>query len=544
MSKINVVALGGLDEKNKNLYVLEIDSKIYILDCGIFEPLRDEFGIQYFTPKIDYLLENSDKIKGVFLSTANKQQIATLPQLVREIPNLRIYTSKVVAHFLNIIFPESKNWKINIVEAGHEFNVDGQAVEAIEVPAAIPQTYGYIFKTKDGNVVYLTDYISENISDFHLNNFNQQLEKLSHSKTLLMMSDSLNGNVVEPVSTKYKLTRFFESKISDTNKRIVASVYEDEIVNIVEIILLAKKYNKKVFFLDNKILNLTQYLMDQKLIDSYLIKHFENQEESKHDSVVIVTGSRTDLYVKLQGIIISESNLVVKQDDIVFLASTPQAGNEHVYAEIANDLARIEPTIVEIPSREKLSIHPSQADLKNVVLKIKPQHFMPIKGYYKELIGCRKVLYPMNYTEKQIVLADNGDVFSFENGSYQGLEYKAKKIGDSIIQLVTDSDIELDVIKHRQELASDGILTVAVIIDKNTKEIKSNIDIQMRGVIFVKTQDRLMGRLHQIVVDEIKAGKSEWILNRVESKINKEITKEVKAATKKSPQTVIQILEA
>ncbi len=79
MSKINFLALGGLDEKNNHMYILEIDSKIYILDSGIYEPLNSTLGIKHYVPNINYLKENADKIKGVFLSSANRQQIAHPP---------------------------------------------------------------------------------------------------------------------------------------------------------------------------------------------------------------------------------------------------------------------------------------------------------------------------------------------------------------------------------------------------------------------------------------------------------------------------------
>ncbi|RKX66960.1 MAG: hypothetical protein DRP42_01745 [Tenericutes bacterium] len=78
MAKINIFALGGLDEKAKNMYVLEIDSKMYIIDAGINEPVRDDFGVQQIIPKLDYLKLNSDKIKGIFLSTPAKYQLGAI----------------------------------------------------------------------------------------------------------------------------------------------------------------------------------------------------------------------------------------------------------------------------------------------------------------------------------------------------------------------------------------------------------------------------------------------------------------------------------
>jgi|GEM_PF-1550496 len=104
MLKINVLALGGLDEKEKRLYILEIDSKIYILDSGVYEPLNNDFGVQHFIPNMEYLELNRDKIKAIFLSSANRMNIGSLQQIINIKKDIEIYGSKITLDSLEVFF--------------------------------------------------------------------------------------------------------------------------------------------------------------------------------------------------------------------------------------------------------------------------------------------------------------------------------------------------------------------------------------------------------------------------------------------------------
>jgi ribonuclease J len=104
MAKINIMALGGLDEASKNLLLIEIDSKIFIMDSGMYEPLKGKFGIQHFIPKLDYLETFADKVKGIFLTSGNKQDNGAISEIIKIIPHVKIYGSKVTIKSLELFF--------------------------------------------------------------------------------------------------------------------------------------------------------------------------------------------------------------------------------------------------------------------------------------------------------------------------------------------------------------------------------------------------------------------------------------------------------
>ena len=81
MSKINIFALGGLQENGKNLYCVEVDSKIFILDAGIKFPTSELYGVDRIVPDISYLEENKERIVGLFLTNGHVEHIGAAGML-------------------------------------------------------------------------------------------------------------------------------------------------------------------------------------------------------------------------------------------------------------------------------------------------------------------------------------------------------------------------------------------------------------------------------------------------------------------------------
>ena len=244
MAKINLLALGGLDEAQRRLYILEIDSKIFVLDSGIYQPLNNDFGIRQIVPNIEYLKLNKDKIKAVFLSSANRMNIGSLIQLINLKNDIEIYGSKTTLDSLPIFFKKFNNhWNVKVLNK--EIDVAGVKVTPINTASTIPGSLGYKFNTTDGNILYMTDYIIDSIKEFKVN----QIKELSNMNkdNLLLITDSSKAVEKTPISSKLRIRDQVLKHLSKPN-RFVATIYEDEIINAVELIQLAKETKRKIFF--------------------------------------------------------------------------------------------------------------------------------------------------------------------------------------------------------------------------------------------------------------------------------------------------------
>ncbi|MBR0230489.1 MAG: ribonuclease J, partial [Erysipelotrichaceae bacterium] len=71
MSKIRIVALGGLDESGKNLYCIEVDDDILVVNAGLKYPEDSQFGVEMIIPDFTYLAEHRNNIAGVIVTHAH-----------------------------------------------------------------------------------------------------------------------------------------------------------------------------------------------------------------------------------------------------------------------------------------------------------------------------------------------------------------------------------------------------------------------------------------------------------------------------------------
>ncbi len=359
MAKINVMALGGLDEKQRRLYILEIDSKMYIVDSGVYEPLNNDFGIKHIVPNMDYLNFHKEKIKAVFLSSANRMNIGSLLQIIKIKNDIEIFGSKSTLDSLETFFKvDTKDWNKVEIKKGETKNIGGIDVSAIALPSIIPGTLGYKFITGDGNILYLSDYIFDSIKEYDGISPINELTSLSKEKNLLLISDASLSTEKAALSSKFRIKDLVSKYLNKPN-RLVISIYEDEILNLVELIQLAKEHKRKIFLKSQTLFELITIFMKNGELENFPIRKIsEYREIDKENSIIVLSGTRTKLYKIIESIIDSHNkeDFIFEKDDIVYFSAIPQAGNEHVFADVTNKISRVELNFHKPSSDEKKNI--------------------------------------------------------------------------------------------------------------------------------------------------------------------------------------------
>ncbi|NQX83264.1 MAG: ribonuclease J [Mycoplasmataceae bacterium] len=546
MAKINILALGGLDEKQRRLYILEIDSKIFILDSGVYEPLNNDFGIQHFIPNMEYLSLNKDKIKAVFLSSSNRMNIGSLLEIVNIKPDVEIYGSKTTLDSLNIFFKGfAEEWKKIIYEKGETKKISGIEIKAINMASVLPGTYGYQFKTTEGNILYFTDYILDSIKEYEVSSISGFLP-LINDKNLLLISGVSMAKENEALSSKFKIKDLVK-KYFNKKQRLVVVVYENEIINVVELIELSRKNKRKLFIKSRTMFSLITMMIANGDIKEFPVKKYsEYREEDSAKSIVILSGTRTKLYKTIDTLIEAhnKNDFAFEKNDIVYFAALPQPGNEHIFAGVTNKISRIDPIVIKPSVNEKKIFGTTAFDIRNMIDLLKPNYFMPVSAFYTQLSIAKNIAEQNGMDSKKIIIGENGEVFTINKGIYEGINYRVKEIESKVIESVGDVSINSKLIDERKSLGKDGIAIISFIYNIKKLVIASDIDIQMKGVVLSKGQEDVLDKIKELIIrttDELSETKQN--VKKGIPLIRKLITKIFRENFKKVPNILFNIME-
>ena len=213
MSKIDVLSLGGLNENGKNLYTISVDGKIIIFDCGLKFATDKMYGIDYIIPDYSYLKEHKDKIVGVFISHAHFENMGSLTDLVREIPDIDVYCTKFASKILEFecVDDEVEIKNLHVIEAHKKIEFGDFSIFPFSVTHSAPESLGYAVNTKDGAIVYMGDFV---IDPTMKEPYEMDLGKLAYigkQGVLLLMAESIFSTKKGFTAPNHKLDKFFES---------------------------------------------------------------------------------------------------------------------------------------------------------------------------------------------------------------------------------------------------------------------------------------------------------------------------------------------
>ena len=548
---IKVSFLGGLNEVGKNMTLFEYGEDMFLVDCGLAFPDQDMLGVDLVLPDFTYGERNADRIRGIVITHGHEDHIGGLPYLLKVL-NVPVYGTKLTVGLIQGKLREHgllNSASLNVINPGDVITLGGFTVEAIHVNHSIPDALGLAIRCEGGTIVHTGDFkIDTTPIDGGMMDLGR-LAEIGQEGVLCLMSDSTNAERPGFTESERKVGESFETLFRKAgNNRIIVATFSSNIHRVQQIMNVAASLGRKVALVGRSLENVVSisaelgYLNVPEgiVIDINMINRYPADK-----LVIITTGSQGEPMSALTRMAFSDHRKVeIHPNDYVIISATPIPGNEKTVSRVVNELMKLGADVVYEKMYEvHVSGHACQEELKMIMGIVKPKYFIPVHGELKHLRKHAGLALSMGIPKENILIADNGRVAEISKKALRCTS--TVPAGRVFVDGYGVGDVGSVVLRDRKHLAQDGLVIVAVCIDRESGMIVSGPDVVTRGFVYVKESEELINAAREVAVEAIEAqtdgGYFDW--NSIKASIRDEISHLMYERTKRSPMILPVIME-
>ena len=543
MSKIKIFSLGGLDESGKNTYCIEIDKDLFVFDCGLKYATGTSFGIDYILPDYEYLEKNRKRIKGVFLTHGHYENMGGAADLVKTLPEIKLFATK----FTKYVLLESGVPEKNIIEITphKKISFGRTSVFSFIVNHSCPDSVMYVVNTKDGAICYTGDFIIDPKMD---GNYGMDLGKIAYIGklgVLCLLSESTFSEHIGHTSPTHRLEGFFKDAINKQSGRIMFSVLSTHLYTIQDIFSAAENSHRKIVVMGKKLQNVINFGRKEGYLTcrDELLGDLSNIKDS--NSILLICDDKENPYASISKIINGYDKYInLKQGDAICFAEPRYDSNEKLLVKIENDLAMAGCKIISIPKEKNILHHPSSEDLMLMIRLLNPKYYMPVKGEYRYMVGNANLASSLGIPSANILLKQNGDIVELENGNLQDT-FKNIKVNDCLIDGKSSDDVGGLVVKDREMLSENGIVLISATISKKDKVLLVGPEVTTRGFVYVKDSKEIISEIKRISEEVITRNITDTFIeyNKIKTEIRTELSKFLYSETECKPMIIAVVQE-
>ncbi|MBQ8356810.1 MAG: ribonuclease J [Clostridia bacterium] len=510
--KIRIIPLGGLQEIGKNLTVIEYENDMIVVDCGLAFPEEDMLGVDLVIPDFTYLEQNSDRLRGVFLTHGHEDHIGAIPYLLRSVQPPVYGTKLTIGIVKNKLEEHSLPFApdLRTVSAGDTVRAGAINVEFIRVNHSIADACCLAIHTPLGTVIHTGDFKLD-ITPIQGEMMNlTRLGELGNKGVLMLLCESTNAERSGFTPSEKKVGKSLEYIFtSNPDKRIVISTFSSNVHRVQQIINISADHGRKVAVTGRSMLNILGaaielgYMKVPKgvLIDINEIKRFKPEQLT-----LITTGSQGEPMSALYRMAYSDHQQVtLGRGDLVVLSSSAIPGNEKLVGRVINELSRNGVEVLHDSAMEvHVSGHACQEELKLMQALTKPRYFMPIHGESRHLAANRELALEMGIPDRNIFISEIGKVLEIDS---RGARYaEPVPAGQVLVDGYGVGDVGNIVLRDRKHLSQDGLIVVVATIDEEHRLLLSGPDVVSRGFVYVRENEPLLEEAKQVVQRSLEAG--------------------------------------
>lgn len=549
--KVSIFALGGINEIGKNMYVIQSDDDIVVIDCGSKFPDETLLGIDLIIQDISYLLENADKVRALIVTHGHEDHIGGIPYFLKQL-NTPIYATNLTLGLIEIKLKEHgllRNTQLFLIDSESKLRLGTIKTSFFRVSHSIPDCLGVAFHTSQGTIVHTGDFkfdmtpVDEQNPDIH------KMAELGQNGVLLLLSESTNAERPGSTPSERKIADHVEEAFRKAPRKIFISTFASNVHRVQTIVNAAIKTNRKLALLGRSMVNVVSVAMERGYLsipEGMLVDQNEINTMNPENIVILCTGSQGEPMAALSRLASSSFRQVeVLPEDTVIFAAGPIPGNEKSITRIIDNLYTLGAHVIYGSGNVTgmhVSGHACQEELKLMLTLMKPKYFIPIHGEYRMLHHHQLLAESVGVERDNIFIIQNGDVVDIVNE--EAIQTRSIEAGNVFVDGFGIGDVGEIILRDRKLLSEDGMLVIVTTLSKANGKIISGPDTISRGFVYGPESEALINEVNQNVRSTVSKTRDTNRNQRVlKQNIKKSLEKLLYSRTKRKPMILPIIIE-
>jgi ribonuclease J len=539
---VSLIPLGGLGEIGMNCMVLETESSMVIIDCGLMFPEDFHLGVDIVIPRFDYILQRKEKLKGIVITHGHEDHIGALPWLMPFV-DAPIYSSTFTLGLIR-----NKLTEHHLIDYVRLETVDPTSVVPLgdftfhffPVCHSIIQGFGLGIETPVGRIVHTGDFKIDRMPlDGHATDL-EAFQRFAEPGVLLMLSDSTNVEREGYALTEREIKTSLEEIFSKATGRILVTLFSSHIQRMQEVFDLAHQTERKVSISGRSLqrnVELARELGFLRIADSDLVPVDNLHKFADANIVLLVSGSQGEPLSALSRLAVGEHRqLRVHPGDTVLMSSRFIPGNTKAITKVINNLYKLGADVLyEKVQAIHASGHAHREELSIMLQALRPKFFIPVHGEFRHLFKHAQLAREYGVAPERALLVENGQPVTFFE--------KSIRLDDRIPseRVLVDGkgvgDVGQSVLKERQILGEEGMVVVVLILDNQTGEIILGPDVSSKGFVFEQQYAHVLEDAKCIILDLHEAAEPGDI-SRLKDKIRSSLRRFFRKVLERDPVVV------
>ena len=514
---VKVIPLGGLEQIGMNITAFEYGESIIVVDCGLAFPDEDMLGIDLVIPDVSYLVNNFSKVKGFVITHGHEDHIGAIPYILKKL-NVPVYGTRLTLALIEKKLKEhgiDKTSKLHVAKHGQTISLGDFKVEFVKTNHSIADASALAIFTPAGTIFHTGDFKIDYTPVFGEPADLQRMAEIGKEGCLMMMCESTNAMKAGFTMSERTVGKTFDMIFSEhKNNRILVATFASNVDRVQQIINTAYKYGRKVVVEGRSmvtIIGAADELGYIKIPEGTLIDIDRLKDYPPEKTVLITTGSQGESMAALSRMASSVHRKVsIMPDDVVIMSSTPIPGNEKAVAKVVNELAMKGAEVILQDTH--VSGHACQEEIKLMYSLLKPKYAMPIHGEYRHRMANKSIAESMGIPKENVAIVSSGDVLEVSDQVFKVSGHV--DAGGIYVDGLGVGDVGNIVLRDRQNLAQNGIIIIALSLERGSNRLLSGPDIVTRGFVYVRESEQLIEEATEVVrsaVDDcLDARQMDW----------------------------------